>query len=147
MKIAYRNQQYQDDPLNGAMVESERELTGLLEQARHGKPVFIRLSCDNGFELLLGIPQSLGCVQHSSADGASPNLLAVSDRPPLNRGYIEFLTANTPTPVAARYVISFDELMQIALHFLRTGERSGDVSWWRFYPHALQEDAERPADS
>jgi hypothetical protein len=72
--------------------------------------------------------------------------LAMSARPPLKRGYIEFLTANTPTPVAARYIINFDDLLQIAVQFFRTGERSDNVVWQKFNPRALREDAERSAD-
>jgi Immunity protein Imm1 len=146
MKIIYSNQQDKRDPLNGSVIGSDAELTELLEGARTQKPFFIRLSGDNGFELMNGIAGDLGCVQHSCSDGSSPNLLAVSAQPPLKRGYVEFLTANTPTPVAARYIISFDELKQIVLHFLHTGERSNEVVWQKFYPRALKEDAERPAE-
>jgi hypothetical protein len=146
MKTVYRNQQCDDDSFNGSAIDSEKKLVTLLEQARSGKPLFIRLSSDDGCELLLGIAQRLGCVQHSNSSGASPNLLAMSARPPLKRGYIEFLTANTPTPVAARYIINFDDLLQIAVQFFRTGERSDNVVWQKFNPRAPREDAERSAD-
>ena len=72
--------------------------------------------------------------------------MAVSARPPMKRGYVEFLTADTPTPVAARYVISFNELRQIALEFLQSGERSDVVVWQKLNPRATKEDAERLAD-
>jgi hypothetical protein len=65
----------------------------------------------------------------------------------MRRSYVEFLTANTPTPVAARYIISFDELKRVVLHFLRTGELSDAVHWQKLNLRALKEDAERPADS
>ena len=146
MKTVYRNQQYDEDPSNGSTIGNDKELTALLERARSSRPLFIRLSGDNGFDLLLGVSRSLGCAQYSKSDGASPDLLAVSARPPMKRGYVEFLTANTPTPVAARYIIPFDDLLQIALYFLRTGERSNNVLWQKFNPRALREDAERSAD-
>lgn len=144
MKTVYRNQQHDDDPFNGSTIDSEKELVTLLK-ARSGKPLFIRLSFDDGCELLLGIAQGVGCVQHSASSGRSPNLLAVSALPPLQRGYIEFLTADTPTPVAARYIISFDDLLQIAVKYFRTGERSDKVVGEKFNPRALREDAERAA--
>jgi hypothetical protein len=147
MKTVYDNQQDEDDPLNGSVIETDAELTELLERVRTRKPFFIRLSCDNGFELMIGISGNVGCVQHSRSRGESPNLLAVSAHPPIKRGYVEFLTANTPTPVAARYIIDFDELKQVAAHFLRTGERTDKVVWQKFYPRALGEDAERTPDS
>lgn len=146
MKTVYRNQQYDDDPSNGSIIGNDEELTGLLERDRSNIPLFIRLSCDNGFNLLLGVAHNLGCVQYSKSDGMPPDLLAVSARPPMKRGYVEFLTANTPTPVAARYIIPFDDLLQIALYFVHTGERSNNVLWQKFNPRALKEDAERSAD-
>jgi hypothetical protein len=147
MKTVYDNKQDHEDPLNGSAIETDAELTKLLEQARTQKPFFFRLSCDNGFELMVGIAGNLGCIQHSRSQGESPNLLAISAHPPLKRGYVEFLTANTPTPVAARYIINFDELKQVAAHFLRTGERTNEVVWQKFYPRALREDAERSPDA
>ncbi len=76
-----------------------------------------------------------------------PNLIAISARPPMKRGFVEFLTANTPTPVAARYIISFVELKETVLEFLRTGALSDVVDWQKLDRRALKEDAERPPDS
>jgi hypothetical protein len=47
----------------------------------------------------------------------------------VSSGDVEFLAANALTPIAARYVLSFEELRQIALYFLGTGRRSDIVSW------------------
>jgi hypothetical protein len=58
-------------------------------------------------------------------------------------GYVEFLTANTPTAFAARYVICFAELEEVAVHFLKTGERSKLVSWQILNPRAIVEDAKK----
>ena len=55
-------------------------------------------------------------------------------------GYVEFLMTDTPTPIAARYIISFGELKKIALHFLKTGERSDLVAWQVFDPSAMREE-------
>jgi hypothetical protein len=148
MKITYRNQQNKQDPLHGAAIDSSIELAELLDQARTKRPFFARFSCDNGFELMAGIGADVACVQHSSSDRfdrETPNLMAVSRHPRMKRGYVEFLTANTPTPVAARYIISFDELTEVVLCFLQTGERSDAVVWQRLNLHALWEDAEGPA--
>src|ERR1700730_7277429 len=108
MKVRYVNQQDTRDCMNGAVISDDAKLVELLESRRKQPPFFIRLLCDNGFELVLGIGGNVGCVQHSRSQGESTNLLAVSARPPLKRGYVEFLTADTPTPVAARYIINFD---------------------------------------
>jgi hypothetical protein len=147
MKTIYSNQQDKNDPLNGSEIGSSAELAQLLDQARTKKPFFIRLSGDNGSELMIGIAGNIGCIQHSRLERGYPNLIAVSSCPPMRRSYVEFLTANTPTPVAARYIISFDELKRVVLHFLRTGELSDAVHWQKLNLRALKEDAERPADS
>jgi len=65
----------------------------------------------------------------------------------MKRGCVEFLTANTPTPIAARYIISFDEVKAIAIDFLKAGGRSNVVSWQILNPKAVREDIERQSDS
>ena len=129
MKVVYRNQQEKDDPSNESVIESDAGLVKSLEQARNEKPFFVRLLGDNGFEVLLRIGGDFGCVQYSGSHGESPNLMAVSTRPPMKRGYVEFLTSDKPTPGAARYIISFDELKRVVLDFLHTGLRSDAVVW------------------
>jgi hypothetical protein len=71
----------------------------------------------------------LGFVQYSRLNGDPPYLVALSARRPVKKGFVEFLAGNTPTPIPARNVLSFDELRQIALHFIETGERSEAFSW------------------
>lgn len=58
-------------------------------------------------------------------------------------GYVEFLVGDTPTPIAARYILSFEELKTVALYFLETGGRSDRVSWRELDPKAVREDAAR----
>ena len=36
---------------------------------------------------------------------------------------------NTLTPIPGRYVLNFEEMKQIAVHFLETGDRSGAFAW------------------
>jgi len=61
----------------------------------------------------------------------------------MKAGYLEFLTADTPSPIAARYIVSFEEVKEIVLFFLQTGERSDVVCWQELDPNAIFEDAER----
>lgn len=129
MIIRYMNQQDESDPMNGIAIASKTELSRLLRARRNNAPFVARLSGDNDFEITVGIAGNLGCVQHSRSDGSLPYLMAHSLSPPLKSGDVEFLTANTPTPVPAAEIISFEELEEIALHFLETGERSSSVLW------------------
>jgi Immunity protein Imm1 len=143
MKVQYANQQNKLDPMNGAVIEESVKLAELLNSKRNEPPFLGELSGDNGYHIEFGIGGDIGCVQFSSMDGDPPYLMAVSTNPPMKCGYVEFLISNTPTPFAARYIISFDELKEIALHFMKTGERSNRVLWQELNPRAVKEDAER----
>ncbi len=147
MIVHYDNEQDDLDPMNRTVVGSGAQLSELLDSRRNNAPFFARFSSDNGFEIMVGIGGNVGCVQYSRGDGAPPYLMAVSSRPPMKRGCVEFLTANTPTPIAARYILSFDEVKTIAIHFFKTGERSNAVSWQILNPRATREDVERHLDS
>ena len=129
MIVRYKNQQDKSDPMNDVAITSKKELSDLLRARRYNAPFFARLSGDNGFEIMIGIAGKVGCVQYSRSDSSLPYLMAHSTNPPLKSGDVEFLTGNTPTPVPAAEIVSFEELEQIALHFLETGERSSAVSW------------------
>jgi hypothetical protein len=129
MIVRYKNQQDDSDPMNDVAITSKRQLSNLLQTRRINAPFLARFWSDNGFEIMVGIGGELGCVQYSRSDGRRPYLMAHSPNPPLNSGGVEFLTANTPTPVPAAEIISFAELEEIAIHFLETGERSSLVLW------------------
>jgi hypothetical protein len=129
MKVRYVNQQDDTDPMNGVEIAESALLTELLDRRRNNPPFFGRFSGDNGFELMIGFGGDFGCVQFSRSDGEPPYLMAVPPCPHMTSGDVEFLTADTPTPVPARNILSFDELKQVALHFVQTGGRSEAVSW------------------
>lgn len=146
MKVRYLNYQDKCDPMHDSVLVGDTELAELLNKSRYSSPFIAALLADNGFEITTGIGRDFCCAQYCH-DGDPPYLMAVSPEPPMKRGYFEFLAANTSTPIAARYIISFDELKQVLLHFLHTGERSELVSWQSLNPRALKEDTERPLDS
>lgn len=148
MKVRYVNQQDESDPMNGSVIADSDKLADLLDRRRNTAPFMADLAGGDGFELMIGLGGDLGCAQFSRADGDPPYLMAVSAHPPpVEAGYFEFFVAGTPTPVAARYIISFDELKQVALYFLDTGGRSDAVSWQEFDPGAAREDARRAGGS
>jgi hypothetical protein len=143
MKVRYLNYQTESDSMNGAVITDEAKVAELLNGRRNQPPFLAELAGDNGFQIMMGIGRDLCCVQYSPANGKAPYLMAVSFHPPMKTGYVEFLTANTPTAIASRYIISFDELKVIAFNFLKTGERSGEMLWQELDPRAIKEDAER----
>jgi Immunity protein Imm1 len=129
MKVRYLNYQNESDPMNGKVITEQAKLAELLDSRRNEPPFIAELSGDNGYHIEFGIGDDVGCVQFSSSDGKPPYLVAVPPCPHMTSGDVEFLTADTPTPVPARNILNFDELKKIALHFLQTGERSEAVSW------------------
>jgi hypothetical protein len=129
MNVRYKSYQDKSDPMNGAVISENEQLMTLLDRRRNDPPFLAELSGDNNYHIEFGIGRDFCCVQYSRSDGEPPYLVAVPPHPHMTRGYVEFLTANTPTPVPARNILSFDELKQIALHFLETGERSDAFSW------------------
>jgi hypothetical protein len=140
MRVRYINEQDKSDPLNGVVIAEAGALAELLNERRNRMPFMAGLVADNGFELMIGIGPNVGCAQHSRTDGAPPYLMAVSPQRHLKNGYIDFLASNTPTPVAARYILSFEQVMMVSLYFLETGGRSNAVSWSEFDPGATRED-------
>ena len=129
MKTVYRNQQDDDDPLNGAAVAGGENLVELLDLRRRRVPFIAELSADNGFQLTIGIGSDVSFAQYRKISGALPYLVAVPPHPRLKVRYVDFLINNTPTPIPGRYVLTFEEMKQIALHFLETGERSESFVW------------------
>lgn len=142
MNIRYLSHQDKFDPMNGKSIERGEQLAELLDLRRGQRPFVAEISGDNGFRLTFGIGRNFCCVQHCHANGSQPYLMAVSPNPLMRKGCAEFLSANTSTPIAARYIISFDELKEITQHFLLTGERSNVVSWQILDPSAIEEDAD-----
>ncbi len=146
MIVRYLSLQDKFDPMNGQKIEQRDKLSELLHRRRNLRPFVAWLTGENGFQITFGISTDRCCAQYSAADGSPPYLMAVSAHPLMKQGYVEFLAANTPTPFAARYIITFAELKEVALHFKKTGERSDAVSWQVLNPRATKEDAERPRD-
>jgi hypothetical protein len=101
MIIFFRNFQDDLDPNNDRAISSADELIGLLEQMRGASPVIAEFCGPGDFDIQIGIGGEFGCVQYSRMDGKPPYLMAVSHRPPMKRGYIEFLCGGTATPVGS----------------------------------------------
>jgi hypothetical protein len=117
MIIRYFNNQNKVDSMNGKAIAESAALVALFEERRNERPFIVKLLGENGFELVCGIGNDLCFVEHMRSNGDVPYLMAVSARPPMKSGYVEFLTANTPTAFAARYIIRFAELEEVAVHF------------------------------
>ena len=113
--------------VNGITVKTQDALAKVFISGQAREPFFCELLGSNGYKLLVGMGRDIGCVQHSSNDGNPPYLMAVLDGP--QEEEYEFLTADTPTPVRARYCLPIDKVMEIAAYFLLTGKRDLSIRW------------------
>lgn len=129
MRVRYRNLEDERDPMNRTEIPGSASLVELLTNRRSNPPFVAELAADNGFKIVFGVSRDFGCVEYERVDGDLPYLMAVSPDPPMHSGYFEFLLGGTSTPIPARNILTFDEMKQIALHFLETGELSDAFSW------------------
>jgi hypothetical protein len=146
MIIYFHNHQDKLDPNNRRAISSDDELIELLDHARHAPPFVAEFCGAVDFHIIVGIGGDFGRVQFSRMDGMPPYLMAVSPRPPVKRGVIEFMCGGTPTPIGSSNILRFDELKAVLMHFMRTGERSDTVTWRPVRPGDTKEDAERPSE-
>ena len=93
------------------------------------KPFLFELRRDNGLMLTVGFAGDRGCVQYSSSDGSPPYLLAVVEDPTDGGQFVEFLAGDTPTAISRRFCLPIEQVQEIAVHFLASGERTGAVLW------------------
>ena len=149
MRVRFFDKEMDDNPLNGAVIGSGEELLAILDQLRHRKPFGLELASEHGFSLDICLAETYGAVQHIGSDGGSSYLLAVAPGrspifvpPDLSPHAVafnddrqngvespEFLVGGTATPVPTRYILPYDLVRNIAVHFLETGERQSDVTW------------------
>ena len=117
------------NPMNGTGVRNSTELRHLLDRMRDREPFFAELIGENGFKLLLGIGPSDACVQFSASNGSAPYLMAVAQHTTKDEGEIEFLIGDTASPVPKRYSLPYETMVEVAAHFVDSGERHLGVEW------------------
>lgn len=129
MNVSFFDRQDPTNPCHGALVHGGEWLLHRLSELQRRPPSFCELEADNGFNLLLGIGKERGCAQYSAADGSPPYLMAIVEVADGDEEYMEFLTANTDTPIRQRYCLRIEQIKEIALAFLATGQRYEGVTW------------------
>lgn len=129
MRARFFDRQDRNNPHEGMMVSDSRELLMWLDEMRNRSPFFCELVGENGFNLLLGISATFGCAQYSASDGSPPYWMAMDNAAENNDEFMEFLIANTDTPVSMRFCMPIERIKIIAVDFLENGERSKTVTW------------------
>jgi len=125
--------------MNGTGIADGDQVVALFEGLRERPPFFCELVGGNGYNLLVGIAADIGCTQYSREDGnppywmaSSPSTRSLATRTLARRneeGVVNFLMADTATPVPVRYCLPFDVVKDIIVYFLDTGLRSPAVDW------------------
>src|SRR5262249_15114560 len=116
MIVRFFDLEDQSNPLNGIAIDDDKQLIELLDGFHSRDPFFAELRGDNGYELSIGIGR-VGCAQYSHGEGDPPYLVALADTPYAGKDYDGFLTGGTLTPVPRRFIMPFEKIKQIALHF------------------------------
>jgi hypothetical protein len=149
MKLKFLDMQEEKNPLNGALIDSDDELVRIMDKLRDREPFGLQLKGENGFTLDICLSRELGSLQHSASSGDIPYLLAVAPgSPPISStGEVspyalacmadqqsggqppEFLVGGTPTPIPTRCCLPFELVKEIAVCFLRSGDRDSRVVW------------------
>jgi hypothetical protein len=129
IEVRYINHLNKFDPLNGTRIVRHDQLAGWLDGRRKDAPFIVELSANNGFQLALGVGTGVGFAQFRRFDGNRPYFMALPAARRVKRGSIDFLMDMMLAPIPARYILNFDELKRVALHFLATGERSDAIGW------------------
>ena len=129
MKVNFFYLQYKTNPYHGELVKNTTWLMSRIDELRERDPSFCDLEAENGFVLLLGVSEDRGCAQYSAIDGSPPYLMAADVSVEDDEDYMEFLTADTNTPVPTRYCLPIEQIKEIAKEFIITGERSEEFTW------------------
>jgi hypothetical protein len=149
MRVKFLDMERRSNPLNGQFIDSSPELESILDQLRSREPFGFELAGENGFSLDICLAETYGAVQHMASDGDSAYLLAVAaGSPPIHvPGELsphavafeadegngvkspEFLVGGTATPIPTRYILPYESVKKIAIHFLETGELEQSVLW------------------
>src|SRR6266481_155819 len=118
MMVTFYDRQDSSNPLNDMEIITAIGLSRIIDSLSNRRPFFCHLFCENGFDLLVGIGENVGCVQHSSHDGVPPYLMAVENGFEFSTvDTVDFLIGGTLTPVPRRYCKSMESVKEIAVYF------------------------------
>ncbi len=129
MIVKFYDRQDIRNAMNGMSVADGAQAVALLEGLKERPAFFCELVGENGYNLLVGIGGEVGCAQYSREDGNPPYWMATSLATKTKEGYVDFLMADTATPVPARYCLPFDAVKDIVVYFQNTGLRNPAVNW------------------
>lgn len=129
MIVTFYDRQNAQNPANGRSFAADEDVFDLIESAAAEGASFCELQGENGFNLLIGAARPLACAQYSRDDGQPPYWMATLPQTKDKEGFVDFLIADTATPVSARYCLPLDFVKNVILYFQETGLRNLTVDW------------------
>jgi hypothetical protein len=126
MILEFQDLEDHSNPANGTAVGTITDLHTLFANSSDRRPFFFTLR-NADIELTIGFGPEAGCIQHGDANGAPPYRMALN--PQGEEGFVEFLVGGTATPVSKRYCLQIDFILELAAHFIESGQRSTLVEW------------------
>ena len=118
-----------DNTLNGTAVSSAATVVGLLGSLRNREPFIFELRGDNGVSLTVGLARDIGCVQYASSDGSPPYRVARNKSEEDTGESVCFLMGDQQTEISRRYCLAYEEVSNVAVHFVLTGNKTEAVEW------------------
>ena len=129
VNVQFFDRQDSRGPHNGELVTDPHTLFAWLAETRGRPPFFLELLADNGYKLLVGVSDTLGCAQYSARDGSPPYMMVTEGDMESKDKYMVFLTANTDTPVPLQFCLPMATIREAMSDFIATGQMSTRVAW------------------
>lgn len=129
MNTKFFDLQDEGNPDNGASLNDGASVKSLLMGNLSREPFTCKLVYEDHIQLMVGVGPKLCCAQHSLTDGDSRYLVAYLESERLQTGEVEFLLNKSPTEILRRHCFPLTVLLDVAAHFVETGERSPTVLW------------------
>jgi Immunity protein Imm1 len=117
------------NPDNGTELPDGSAVRALLARNAINPPFVAELISDHATKLMIGLGPEIGSVQFSTADHEPPYLVANCQSEKMRSGVAEFPIGNEPSEIELRWCIPLAVLLDVAAHFVETGQRSPSVAW------------------
>ena len=129
MSAKFFDLQDENNPDNGTNVIDGASVKAILMRNASREPFTCELVYQGKMQLMIGLGRQLCCAQHSAVDGDSPYLVAYLQSERTKTGEVEFMLSKSPTEILRRHCFPLKVLLDVAAHFVETGERSSIVLW------------------
>jgi len=127
MIVTFIDMEDDTNPLNRKVLLTGGSMRQILCSLQEREPFCCELTGEDGSQLTLGVG-AIGFAEYSRG-GDAPYFFAVTTVTVIEGTEEDFLCGGTPTPVAARFCLPFDDVIKIAVYFMETGEPSPSFSW------------------